>query len=370
MTKLFEKAVLPLIFAVILITPMIQKSYATQDYYQQTGFHLVRTPLICILEPNPDSNIPNLGSTMVSMAENAIQDWRNQLNQGGGKKPLYNMGYIVIPLSDQQNGTYFFSTCDIQIAFKTNPTAITYSSTNTTDPVGLTWWYPTHQASIVLFYQTLQYKEYTTQQTEFEGGNQFIMNYYHYVPYYSDTMASQSQLQYAMDHELGHAFGLGHYIVSQTEMNAWSQGTSEPLSIMISQVSPVGYEDFTITPRDVAQVKSIYENGGFNAFLNPTVPNDLNLDLKSQVMNDINTFGHPSWDDISSLRSMLTLENLSHTGCAGDLGTPYLYWFNNVLKFWVAGLISDYSMANSIEYENLQTCQQHPFVNTENGAIG
>lgn len=184
------------------------------DCYQETGFRLTKNPVICMgVADNPDKT-----EMMQRFTTGAFNDWKNTLNE---------------LLSFDRWGIYLMSTstsadCNITIDYFAQPSPST--DANATDgELGITLLNPiTHTAQIHIFYNN----------------------------------AGIYDLQYVMRHELGHAFGLGHYMMSDTQVQAYLRGYSVAPSIML----PARYEELhplKITENDLTQIESLYNNDRF-----------------------------------------------------------------------------------------------------------
>ena len=84
-----------------------------------------------------------------------------------------------------------------------------------------------------------------------------------YIPSYSNHLALESSLKMVIKHELGHAFGLGHYISEdQDRQERWSNGSERPPSIMIP-IIPTKIVAAEITSQDIEEIIKIYGKDSF-----------------------------------------------------------------------------------------------------------
>lgn len=205
------------------------------DCYQESGFRLNRDPVICMNTPTD----PNLSARMQGYTESAVGEWSSALNAGSTSRiPKWNIQLMPI-VSD---------ICNVSIEYVPTPTPDDQVG-NDPNILGVTQVkFSEHTALIRIFYGNANPQ------------NDFLMIY-------------------AIRHEIGHAFGLGHYITSQDG--------SEP-SIMIPYKSGVIYTS-TISQIDIAQLESLYNNKGFGGNTQTTFPS---IQSSTSQQISINTDKH------------------------------------------------------------------------------
>lgn len=341
----------------------------TFDCYQTSNFRLTHDPVICIEEPAPDTVLQSNGAFKLTyMTQQAIDDWITQLSYAdfgdGGRAPQY-MSSIEVPL-DHQATFDFWGNCDIQIKFEPQPTPeeaanLQNSSgiASTTDPVGVTWMLPSqHQALITIYYR----------QVEFQCDENSCPEDY------GNYMATPQQLAYAIRHELGHAFGLGHYMVSDGEMNSWTSGSSTAPSIMIPySTSTLNFRAFGVRAQDVNELESIYGSNGFGGpSSEPLNPSPLSAPTPEMSSSDVsywkplieNYFGN-STNNLASndygthVLELVDIFDSEHlTSIPDPVGNQtgvqfrmYMQpWLANDISFWASGEISDNDLASVMQY--------------------
>lgn len=237
----------------------IPRSFA--DGFESPLDKLTHNPTICAFEPSPDPKYPPLGNDMLNQAYNAVLDWEQKLNLGYGKHPAWNMNFVKVPLAMQ--GGFDDSSCDISIYFKPKPdnpdlqlleAGVTY-----TDTIN-------HKAKIEIYYLGVNLK---WKVDKYIQGNYLV---YSYTPtlYFTGYLASDPQLADTIRHELGHAFGLGHYIVPTDVLYRITKGQQDSPSIMIKTVIGYGVTHYDITLNDIWEMKKMYGYDGFSANQSPT----------------------------------------------------------------------------------------------------
>ncbi len=254
MKKTIPALALMVLFAVSIFESYIIPVFAT-DQFLQMPIRVHHGPIICAIEPQANPNFPTLGKQLLSETEYAVIDWKTKLNQGLGRHPLWNITLVEVPISMQKGFNY--TECDISIKYFPEPAKSSngFIATGITIPN-----FETGKTDIEIYYLDVQ-PNWTKE--EWTAGNQM---YYEYIdkPQYTGLVATSTQLDSTIRHEMGHSFGLGHYIVPQDELHNIINGLEDMPSIMIDTVTVLGVKHYDITPLDIAQIKSIYGNGGFD----------------------------------------------------------------------------------------------------------
>jgi hypothetical protein len=245
----------------IFVAPNVFAS--SEYYYEKTGFYLTHNPTICMIQPM-DSNYYPAILKLPQMTVDAMTDWSNLLND---PKDVFVMSYLLVPYNKAQ--MYDYTKCDITVSYEPQPN----STVSDTEPIGVTQYdFQNHKASIIIYYNLVDY--YTEIHAQYEK----------FAPYYTDKFASDAQLQFTIRHELGHAFGLGHYVENTTTsyspiICSYNCNSNPPNfdvgkdlvdtpSLMITGIGPIGYDQANkihVKPQDVDELKSLYGESGFNA---------------------------------------------------------------------------------------------------------
>lgn len=384
-----------IVFSGLVVLP--SSAFAT-GYFLQMPIRVQHGPTICAIEPQANPKFPTVGKQLLDETEYAVIDWEIKLNEGLGKHPVWNINLVKVSISEKNSFDY--SKCDIIINYFPEPQKDPngFVATGVTIPN-----FETGKTNIEVYYSDIQPNWV---KKEWVQNNQV---YYAYVnrPYYTGLVATSTQLDSTIRHEMGHSFGLGHYIVPYDRLYNIINGLEDMPSIMIDTVTVLGVKHYDITSLDIAQVKSIYGNGGFDNQVEPKYQriHQLSTDKKSYYPNekivlDINTgtFTEKSFVEILVVDSNNTMiENFGVSKSnstislsdkyqkngeylaelinpiTGDfdftsftIGVPSVQpddtnqktsttlqipsWMKNSAKWWSQGLISDGEFTNGLEF--------------------
>lgn len=214
------------------------QSYA-MDYYENNNFKLSGSPNICGVEPdlnyissmmayninNRNDEAKKASALMISELQDSVNQWKGKLNQANGKNQPWKINLIDV----KSKNDIINIRCDILVNFLGYPD---YNKGNYTYVGGVTSYdYSSHKAYVNIYYFVVGYK-------------------------------NGAGLNAIITHELGHAFGLGHYITSSDEAKAWEIMNGSPPSIMVPSESKIP-NHYGITDLDVSQIKLKYGNNGF-----------------------------------------------------------------------------------------------------------
>jgi hypothetical protein len=354
------------IISVSVLVNHAPQSFA-EDYWRSPILKWNHQPTICALEP-ADSRFPNLADKMITETQNAILDWELKLNNNNlANNNPWSIPFTEIPLS--HISTYDKTKCDITMNFKDKPDNVSTNSSFYESGVTDVQDFP--KVSVTIFYQGA---EFDIQHVAISQGVT------EYVPVlnYNDYFATDTQLKSTIRHEIGHAIGLGHYVVSNDELNRIYQGLEDSPSIMVENgLVGIGVTHFDITQIDVSEVKSIYGNNGFPSIqkpiqvqnsnpvqiINTTQPQEPNSSTPTKISSNI-----PSW--IKNTVKMWSQSQISDEEFANAMG--YLAkqgilkmsnivsnpsashqipaWIRSNADLWTSGQITDYEFLRGIEY--------------------
>ena len=304
----------------LIILPNIQQSFA--DGFGSPIYKLAHNPTICAFEPPSNSTFPGLSDKLLSQTQYSVIDWQTKLNTREGKHPHWNMNFIKVPLNQQPS--FNISQCDITIHFKSKPDNPNEEllEAGVTKPD-----YVNHKADIEVYYLGVNLKW----QTDTSQQGNCIVTVYTPVLYFTGFLATDPQIANTIRHELGHAFGLPHYILPNDIVYKITSGQLDSPSIMITTVVSYGVTHFDITPNDINEIKAIYGDNGFGENTQPVINNAV-------------------------------LPRLNITPNTEPANIPS--WIKNNAKWWSQGLVSDDEFVKGIQYLIQQKIMKIPHSNT------
>ena len=243
-----------------------------KDPYRDMDYKLAYDPTVCATEPE-ESEIDGIGESLVDQTRLSLLDWQTKLRETTRNKDHWTLSFIPVTFDQKKNFDY--TRCDIEVYFQREP----QDEDQKFRVLGTTSLDELSSKPIVTIYY-LQIDPNLKYHEAIEGN---IIYYWHEgMPRYLDTPRNDDQLASVIRHEIGHAIGLGHYMVYDPELYAmWEGATIAPPSIVIP-LTP----DFTghlgITPSDIEKIISIYGQNGFG-------PKPLSVDESKKMRPTLST---------------------------------------------------------------------------------
>ncbi len=335
-----------ILIALLLVVPSLHQSLALIEGFQRTDFKLAHNPIMCAVEPQPDSNFPSIGNRMLTQTEYAVIDWYTKLNTSVAPTthhPIWKITLDKIFLWQQK--TFDYSICDIVINYKEKPDDPKLQ----TEIGGITQYdYEHKKASIEIYYLQVNVNAV---QNETRDAN-YIYTTTNWIPYYTGYAIGDAQLGMILRHEIGHALGLGHFFSNDpAKLPQWIRGYVSLPSIMIPTVIAIGNTHFDITPYDISEIKSKYGNNGFGetAVQNPTlIPDWIKTNAKSWTKGSLTND-----DFIKGLKYLIKekIINASSTNLVSSQSSTQIpSWLKNNAGWWADNQISDDEFVKGIQY--------------------
>ena len=205
-----------IILLFIAITPLSASGY---QYYETNPYNTLSSdPTVCYISFEFTQSYENV-------TKQAISNWQDSLQQYTNNPDIWNIYYKSIPIDhyDDVNDNVDSLGCDIFIDF--------------TDKV------------------YINADEISSDANGTTGG---LVSGHILIEISTSNGLSQEQLISTTTHELGHAFGLGHYITNEDELiEKWNESIDVP-SIMIEAT-----DIEKITELDLKKMVTLYGNNGF-----------------------------------------------------------------------------------------------------------
>ena len=208
-----------IILLFIAISPLSASAY---QYYETNPYNTLSSdPTVCYISFEFTQSYENV-------TKQAISNWQDSLQQYTNNPDIWNIYYSFIQndYEDDVRNDIDSLGCDIFIDF------VEYVDD--------------HFGGVI---------------EEFNGNTSDLASGHKLIEISTSNGLSQEQLISTTTHELGHAFGLGHYITNEDELvEQWNQGTYLP-SVMIQGLPSQNSKQ--ITELDLKKMITLYGNDGF-----------------------------------------------------------------------------------------------------------
>ena len=233
-----------ILFAIILLIPI--QVYA-QPNYELKGQRIWQPPTICSIEPDFLSDTDK--KSVLTQARNVITEWETKLQESNKKTAKYwEMTYRQLSYQEGESDSNKQNpVCDIYVLFQPYPTEGDLPDGTAGYAV---YDEESRQSMVVVFVNRVGI---CTSSDDF---------YIYYDRCYLNQLRSPTVIGNILRHELGHAFGLGHYTDTTADMSNWILSGALVPSIMIPN-----FEEATtllqIRPADIAMMHELYGQYGF-----------------------------------------------------------------------------------------------------------
>jgi hypothetical protein len=280
-TKLFQIKVLlevlklfALAALVVLVSTMsVSHAIAAEITYEPNEVIVRNNPTVCSIQPIDSDLSKNELDKFSTQTRSSIDEWEQQLKSEAGKSNWSNWEINHKHLTYDKLNSDSILGCDIVVMFSKTPPNLGFWGI-----LGLALSdYETGKTLIEIYYSIPELCD--SGEREREGDIIYIIQ----VPCYGDMMLSE-HLGGVIRHEMGHGFGLGHYMSSDEDVTLeWNKGLSPTPSIMV-ETSYDNSDELRISPKDIEKLMGIYGEDGF--VLNSE--EEQNLTLVNPYLNEQN----------------------------------------------------------------------------------
>lgn len=258
---------------VLVSTLSVSHAIAAEITYEPNGVMVRNNPTVCSIQPIDSDLSKNELDKFSTQTRSSIDDWEQKLKSEAGKSNWSNWEINHKHLTYDKLNSDSILGCDFVVMFSKTPPNLGFWGI-----LGLAMSdYETGKTLIEIYYSIPELCD--SGEREREGDIIYIIQ----VPCYGDMMLSD-HLGGVISHEMGHGFGLGHYMSSDEEVTLeWNKGLSPTPSIMV-ETSYDNSDELRIAPKDIEKLMDIYGTDGF--VLNSE--EEQNLTLVNPYLNEQN----------------------------------------------------------------------------------
>lgn len=248
--------ILNLILASLLIVIVsslgVNSAFSAEIKYEPNGVELRHNPTICSIQPVDPDLTKNELEKFDTQTQSAIDEWEQRLKDRAGKKNWSNWEINHRHFTYDKINSDSILACDVVVMFSKTPLTLDFWNI-----LGLAMSdYYTGKTLIEIYYSVPELCD--SGERKRVGDTIYIFQ----EPCYGDMMVSD-QLGGVIKHEMGHGFGLGHYMSTDEDVTLeWNQGLSPTPSIMV-QTSYENSDELRISTKDIDKLNDIYGNDGF-----------------------------------------------------------------------------------------------------------
>ncbi len=241
------KPVIIIAIAFVLLIPAT--AYGAEGYFlNDFGKQVSEIPYVCIFQPNDSRIDEDRWKRWYSDAKIGIDSWKTMLKQSGGK--YWDITVVEVPLYKLDLLNH--SVCDITVEFVKKPFIENGYYAN-----ALGWW-EIGTGTIKIVYSSFEFCG-----QEYNSDFDIIVHTY----CFSDSLERSRQMANTVQHEFGHALGLGHYRGYDNSFTQSWYDTGVGAPSIMAFIQP-NEEVRQVTQIDVEKIREIYGTLGFGKRVN------------------------------------------------------------------------------------------------------